>query len=188
MHRRYLEFPSFMYATTVLVVSDATLEDTGCVAALAMAASALVVGLPESTHLVTKQLSVGQLVKVFVSTVVDSGRTGVAVHPVHVIYIRLYAKNTCERFDCNIETISASDNSTAAGFIAQVKSLSTTGAKLLQSIRSKQDGMHWEWPQTRIFHSHWIDPEDKLQDLELTIRVYGHCSINLYFFSCWGHR
>lgn len=105
--RRYLEFPSFMYVTTVLVVSDATLGDTvrgfwhvvcsniqvmmlsahiqGCVAALAMAASALVVGLPESTHLVTKQLSVGQLVKVFVSTVVDSGRTGVAVHPVHVL-------------------------------------------------------------------------------------------------------
>lgn len=56
-----------------------------CVAALAMAASAFVVGLPESTHLVTKQLAFGQLVNVFVSTVVDGGRTGVAVHPVHVV-------------------------------------------------------------------------------------------------------
>ncbi|KAL2660319.1 hypothetical protein AAZV13_03G133900 [Glycine max] len=228
--RRYLEFPSFMYVTTVLVVSDATLGDTvrgfwhvvcsniqvmmlsllslqligphrfnSCVAALAMAASAFVVGLPESTHLVTKQLAFGQLVNVFVSTVVDGGRTGVAVHPVHVVcstafggvaavlamllpfprlahyetrkFYRLYAKNTCERFDCNIEAISASDNSTAVGFIAQAKSLSTTGAKLLQIIRSKQDGMHWEWPQTRIFNSHWIDPEDELQHLELTIRA-----------------
>ena len=31
--------------------------------------------------------------------------------------------------------------------------------------------MHWEWPQTRIFNSHWIDPEDELQHLELTMRA-----------------
>ncbi|XP_020213745.1 uncharacterized protein LOC109797974 [Cajanus cajan] len=233
--RRYLEFPSFTYATTLLIVSDATLAQTlrGCwrvlcsnvqvmilsllslhligpsnftnaVAALAMAASVFVVALPERSHLVTKQLAFGQLVNVFVSTAVDGGKTGVAVHAIHVVcstafgalaslasfvatpfpyprlayyqtkkLYRLYAENTCERFNCIIEAISASDNSTATGFFTQAKSLSTTGAKLLQSIRTKLDGMHWERPQTKIFNPHWIDPEEKLQDLELPIRAMG---------------
>ncbi|KAK7396498.1 hypothetical protein VNO78_17548 [Psophocarpus tetragonolobus] len=221
--RRYLEFPSFMYSTAVLIVSDATLGDTlrGCwhvlcsnihvmllslvtlqligphnftnsVAAVAMAASAFLVALPESTHLVTKQLAFGQLVNVYVSSVVDGGKGGVTMHPIHVVcstafgavasvlamllpfpclashqtkkLYRLYTKNICERLNCNIEAISASDNSTAVCFFTQAKSLSTTGAKLLQSIRSKQDGMHWE-----RFNPNWIDPEEKLQDMELPI-------------------
>ncbi|TKY62266.1 p-hydroxybenzoic acid efflux pump subunit AaeB [Spatholobus suberectus] len=228
--RRYLEFPSFMYATTVLIVSDATLGDTlrGCwhvlcsniqvmvlsllslqligphnftnlVAALAMAGSAFAVALPESTNLVTKQLAFGQLVNVYVSTVVTGPEGGVAIHPIHVVcstafgavasvlamlipfpllayyeirkLYRLYAKNTCERFDCNIEVISASDNSTAVSFLTQAKSLSTTGDRLHQSITSKLDGMHWE--RTKVFNRHWIDPEEKQLDLELPIRAMG---------------
>ncbi|RDX82086.1 hypothetical protein CR513_37168, partial [Mucuna pruriens] len=228
--RRYLEFPSFTYATTVLIVSEATLGDAlrGCwrvlcsniqvmvlsllslrfigprnfsneVAALAMAASTFLVALPESTHLVTKQLAFGQLVNVYVSTVVDDGRSGLPMHTLHVIcstafgalasliaillpyprlayyqarkFYGLYAENACERFNCNIEAISAPDKSTAVGFFTQAKFLCTTGAKLLQSIRSTLDGIHWERPQTSIFKPHWIDPEEKLQDLELPIRA-----------------
>ncbi|KAK7336962.1 hypothetical protein VNO77_17516 [Canavalia gladiata] len=227
--RRYLEFPSYTYSTTVLIVSDATLGDTlrGCwhvfcasihvmifsilslevigphnftnlVAALAMAAGAFVVALPESTHLVPKQIAFGMLVNVYVSTVIDGGQTGVFMHPIHVVcstalgalasllallfpyprlayyeigkFYRLYAENAFERLNCNIEAISASDNSTAVGFFTQTKFLSKTGAKLLQSIRSKLDGMRWERLQTRIFSPHWVDLEEKLQDLEIPIR------------------
>jgi len=35
----------------------------------------------------------------------------------------------------------------------------------------KQDALEWEQLQTRIFNSHWIDPEDKLQYFELPIRA-----------------
>jgi hypothetical protein len=49
-------------------------------------------------------------------------------------FYQLYSENTSERLNCNIEAISASDNSTAVGFITQAKYLSTTGDKLLQSI------------------------------------------------------
>lgn len=35
---------------------------------------------------------------------------------------------------------------------------------------NKQDGMHWERPQTLISNSCCIDPEEKLQDLEIPIR------------------
>ncbi|KAL2344959.1 hypothetical protein Fmac_006244 [Flemingia macrophylla] len=230
--RRYLEFPSFTYVTTLLIVSDAALGDTlrGCwrvacsnvlvmllsllslyligpsnftdaVAAAAMAASVFVVAIPEWSHLVAKQLAFGQLVNVFVSTAVDRGEAGVAAPAIHVVcstafgalaavlamllpfprlayyqtrkLYRLYAENICERFNCNIEVISASDKATAVGFFTQTKSLSTTGAKLLKSIRSKLDGMHWERPRTRIFNPHWIDPDEKLQDMELPMRAMG---------------
>ncbi|XP_027352380.1 uncharacterized protein LOC113863134 [Abrus precatorius] len=227
--RRYLEFPSYTYSTTVLIVSDATLGDAlrGCwhvicasvqimiisilslqvigphnftnsVAALAMMASTFVIALPESTHLVSKQLAFGQLVNVYVSTVIDGGQEGVFVHPISVVcstalgavasvlamlfpyprlahnqtrkFYRLYAENTLERLNCNIEAISASDNSTAVGFSNQAKFLFTTGAKLQESIRTKLDGLRWEQPQTRIFNPDWIDLEEKLQALEIPIR------------------
>ncbi|KAK7396499.1 hypothetical protein VNO78_17549 [Psophocarpus tetragonolobus] len=244
--QRYLTFPSFIYSTTVLIVSDATLGDTlrGCwhvlcasiqvmmlslfslkligpenftnlVAALAMAASAFVVALPESTNVVIKQLAFGQLVNVYVRTVIEGAEEGLLMHPIRIVcstalgalasliamllpypclaysqsrkLYPLYAKNTCERLNYNIEAISALDNSAAIGFFTQARSLCTTGTKLLQSIRSKldqatnflfdldffikQDGMHWERLQTRIFNHHQIDPEENLQDFELPIRA-----------------
>ncbi|KAK7245262.1 hypothetical protein RIF29_40099 [Crotalaria pallida] len=171
---------------------------TNRVAALAVAVCSFVVALPESTHLMTKRIAFGQLVIVYVSTVIHGAQSGVVIHPIHVAcstalgaiasvlamlfpyprlayfearkFYRLYTENASERLNCNIETISASDNSTADGFFTQAKPLSTVGAKLLQSIRSNQDGMLWERPQTRIFNPHCIGLEEKLQDLEIPIR------------------
>ncbi|XP_061341495.1 uncharacterized protein LOC133287827 [Gastrolobium bilobum] len=171
---------------------------TNGVAALAVAASAFVVALPESTHLLTKRIAFGQLVNVYVSTVIYGGQEGVAMHPIQVAcstalgalasvlamlvpyprlayyeerkFYRLYKENTSERLNCNIEAISASDNSAAVGFLTQAKFLSTMGAKLLENIRSKLDGMHWERPQKKIFNPHYVDREEDLQDLEIPLR------------------
>ncbi|XP_012569397.1 uncharacterized protein [Cicer arietinum] len=167
------------------------------IAALALAASAFLVALPASTNLMTKRIAFGQLVIVYVSTIIYR-QEGVAVHSIHVAcsaalgalasvlamllpyprlaydeamkFYRIYTKNTSERLNCNIEAISASDNSTAVGFKTQAEYLSTTGTKLHQSIITKLDGMHWEQPQRIIFNSNRIDTEAKLQDLDITIR------------------
>ncbi|KAJ1387236.1 hypothetical protein SESBI_40149 [Sesbania bispinosa] len=105
------------------------------------------------------------LVNVYVSIVIDGAQAGVAMQPIYVAcstslgalasvlamllpyprltyyearkFYRLYIKNTSERLNCNIEAISATDNSTAAGFLTQAKCLSTAGAKLLLSMGSK---------------------------------------------------
>jgi len=59
---------------------------TSLVAALAMAVSAFLVALPvESTHLVTKQIAFGQLVNVYVRTVIDGAEEKVAMHTIHVV-------------------------------------------------------------------------------------------------------
>lgn len=54
------------------------------VAAVAVAASAFVVALPESTHLLTKRIAFGQLVIVYVSTVIHGAQAGVTAHSIHV--------------------------------------------------------------------------------------------------------
>lgn len=58
---------------------------TESVAAAAVAGGAFVVGLPESTHLMTKRIAFGQLVIVHVSTVIHGAEeAGILVHPIHV--------------------------------------------------------------------------------------------------------
>ncbi|XP_027935704.1 uncharacterized protein LOC114190850 [Vigna unguiculata] len=177
---------------------------TSLVAALAMAVSAFLVALPvESTHLVTKQIAFGQLVNVYVRTVIDGAEEKVAMHTIHVVcstalgavaavlamllpcpsprlaisqkrkLCKLYIHNICERLNCNMKVISSSNNSVVVGYVTLAKSLSTTGVKLLHSIRSKLDTMDWEQPLTRIFNSDKIDVQDKLQYFELPIRAMG---------------
>lgn len=57
---------------------------TSGLAAAAVAASAFVVAVPEWSHLTTKRIAFGQLVIVYVSTVVRGGEGGVLRHPIHV--------------------------------------------------------------------------------------------------------
>ncbi|CAK8543735.1 unnamed protein product [Lathyrus sativus] len=168
-----------------------------CMAALAVAVGAFVVALPVSTNLLTKRIAYGQLVIIYVSTVIHGAEEGVATHSIHVAcstalgaiasvlamllpyprvayyeakkFYQLYTENTSERLNCNIEAISASDNSTAVGFKIQAKYLSATGAKLIHCIRTTLDGMYWDRPQTIISNSR-IDLEEKLQDSDIPIR------------------
>ncbi|KAG2405976.1 uncharacterized protein HKW66_Vig0052310 [Vigna angularis] len=156
---------------------------TNLVAAVAMAISAFLVALPvESTHLVTKQIAFGQLVNVYVRTAIDGAEEKVAMHTIHVVcstalgavasVLAMLLPCPSPRFAYS-QMISASNNSVVVGYFTLAKSLSATGVKLRQSIRSKLDTMDWERPQRRIFNSHKIDLQDKLQYLELPMRAMG---------------
>ncbi|RHN46675.1 hypothetical protein MtrunA17_Chr7g0244781 [Medicago truncatula] len=57
---------------------------SNCMAALAVATGAFVVALPKSTHLLTKRIAYGQLVIVYVRTVIHGPQEGVATHSIHV--------------------------------------------------------------------------------------------------------
>ncbi|XP_058737918.1 uncharacterized protein LOC131610067 [Vicia villosa] len=168
-----------------------------CMAALAVALGAFLVSLPVSTNLLTKRIAYAQLVIIYVSTVIYGAKQGVATHSIHVAcstalgaiasvlamllpyprvayyeakkFYQLYTENTSERLNCNIDAISASDNSTAVGYKTRAKYLSTTGAKLLHCVTTTLDGMYWERPQSIISNSR-IELEEKLQDLDIPIR------------------
>ncbi|MED6121063.1 hypothetical protein PIB30_026687 [Stylosanthes scabra] len=81
-------------------------------------------------------------------------------------FYRLYIENISERLNCNLETISATDNLTAVSFFSQAKSLSKVGSKLFQRMKSNMNGIHWEMPH----NPHCIDPKERLQDMEVPIR------------------
>lgn len=57
---------------------------SGAAAAVAVAVSAFVVALPERTHLLTKRIAFGQLVIVYVGTVIHGGQTSFLMHPIRV--------------------------------------------------------------------------------------------------------
>lgn len=51
---------------------------------------------------------------------------------------KLFAENALERFNLFVKAFSAEDNISTLAFISQAKSLVSTGAKLLQRIKTKQ--------------------------------------------------
>ncbi|KAL1350117.1 hypothetical protein HN51_014265 [Arachis hypogaea] len=164
-------------------------------AAMMVAAGSFLVALPGSLELVAKRIAFGQLVIVHVSAAINSAaEAGVTVYPIHAAsstalgvvasilamllpyprlayyevrkLYRLYTDNISERLNWNIDTITASDSSTAVGFSNQSMTLSTIGAKLFQRTEVNMKGMHWERPH----NPHCIDPKERLQDLEVPIR------------------
>ncbi|XP_028765600.1 uncharacterized protein LOC114750129 [Neltuma alba] len=168
-------------------------------AAGAVAVGALVVAMPESSHLMSKRIAFGQLVIVYVKTVIDGADAGVMAHPIHVasstalgalasvlamlfpyphlacLQIRnvykLYVAHASERLNHNLQALSALDNASALDWFTEAKSLSTVGSKLLDCIRCKLDGMRWERPQVTISDpNYYAHPEEHLQDMELTLR------------------
>ncbi|XP_031275955.1 uncharacterized protein LOC116134422 [Pistacia vera] len=171
--------------------------NNGLAAAVA-AVTAFMVALPESTHLMAKRIAFGQIVIVCVGTVIHGAETGVVMHPIHVASstalgafasvlammvpypnlayyeikktCRLYAENASERLNLLVKAFCANDNTAAFDFILEAKSLFIAGAKLLLSIKQKQDAMLWERPQFRFFKPDCLSPSEKLQELEISIR------------------
>ncbi|KAH7553667.1 hypothetical protein JRO89_XS12G0040200 [Xanthoceras sorbifolium] len=171
---------------------------TSGLAAVVVAVTALVVALPESTHLMTKRIAFGQIVIMCVGTVIHGAETGVVMHPVHVASstalgafasvlamllpyprlayyevkktCRLYAQNASERLNLFVKAFSAQDNTAAQDLISDAKFLFRAGAKLLLSIKDKQEGMLWERPQIRFWKPNYIDPRERLQELEIPIK------------------
>ncbi|KAJ7977109.1 p-hydroxybenzoic acid efflux pump subunit aaeB [Quillaja saponaria] len=167
---------------------------TNCLAAWAVAMSAFVVALPESSNLMCKRIAFGNLVIVYVGTIIHGAETGVVMHPIHVTsstalgalasvlamlfpYPRLAyyevwkaRQSYIERLKHFRDAICAPDNITACNFISEAKSLSGAAAKLLQSIKSNQEGMLGESPPVRFFEPHCVNQMKKLQDMEISIR------------------
>ncbi|KAL5550000.1 hypothetical protein UlMin_000176, partial [Ulmus minor] len=186
-------FPSWL---TLWIIGPARL--TRELAAVAVAISAFVVALPESTPLLAKRLAFGQIVIVYVGTVVHGSSTGSFMHPIHVASSttlgalasvlamllpfprlaycevrkswRLYAENASQRLSLIVEAISDQHNSTAHDFIAQQKYLSQTGLELLQTVNNNLGGMVWERPQIIFLKPNCAELGEKLQDMEIPIR------------------
>ncbi|KAJ7972538.1 p-hydroxybenzoic acid efflux pump subunit aaeB [Quillaja saponaria] len=171
--QRLLEYPAFSYVTTILIVPDATLGDTfrGCwhvfyanfqvmtlsmltlwvigptrfttsMAALAVAVTAFVVALPKSTHLTCKQIAFGQIVIVYVGTVIHGAQTGIVMHPIRVA------------------------SSTTLGALASVLVMLFPYPR----VAYFEEGMLWERPQVRFFKPKSVNPGQKLQDMEISVR------------------
>ncbi|KAJ7977110.1 p-hydroxybenzoic acid efflux pump subunit aaeB [Quillaja saponaria] len=159
---------------------------TNCLAAWAVAMSAFVVALPESSNLMCKRIAFGNLVIVYVGTIIHGAETGVVMHPIHVtsstalgalasVLAMLFPvwkarQSYIERLKHFRDAICAPDNITACNFISEAKSLSGAAAKLLQSIKSNQEGMLGESPPVRFFEPHCVNQMKKLQDMEISIR------------------
>ncbi|KAG6603663.1 hypothetical protein SDJN03_04272, partial [Cucurbita argyrosperma subsp. sororia] len=119
-------------------------------AAVAVAVSAFMVALPERTHLLTKRIAFGQLVIVYVGTMRKLSRG--------------YTENGCERTAAMVDGLGARSKAEAAASMADAKSLSIYGTKLLQSIKANMGGMIWERSQTGI------DIAEKLEEIEVAMR------------------
>ncbi|KAJ7977108.1 p-hydroxybenzoic acid efflux pump subunit aaeB [Quillaja saponaria] len=156
--------------------------------------SAFVVALPESSNLMCKRIAFGNLVIVYVGTIIHGAETGIVMHPIHVTSstalgalasvlamlfpyprlayyeVRKARRSYIERLKHFRDAISASGNITACNFITEAKSLSGAAEKLLQSIKTNQEGMLWERPQVRFFKPHCINSVKKLQDMEISVR------------------
>ncbi|KAK1562731.1 hypothetical protein Q3G72_016248 [Acer saccharum] len=167
-------------------------------AAAVVAVTSFVVALPESTDLLAKRIAFGQIVIVCVGTVIHGAETGVVMHPIHVASstalgalasvlamllpfpclsyyevkktCRLYAENASQRLNLFVKAFCAQNNTAAQDLISESKSLFKAVAKLLRNIKNKQEGMLWERPQIRFLKHNYIDPTEKLQELEIPIK------------------
>nr|GMD69351.1 uncharacterized protein LOC109193187 [Ipomoea batatas] len=69
-----------------------------------------------------------------------------------------------------VKAFSAEDNASALSLVSQVKSLNTSGAKLLQNIKSKQESMQWERYPIKFFRPYCKNPGERLQEYETPLR------------------
>ncbi|CAN6576376.1 unnamed protein product [Malus baccata var. baccata] len=180
------------------------------VAAVAVALSAFVVALPESTHLLSKRIAFGQFVIVYVGTVIHGAQTGVVMHPLGVASStalgafasvvamlfpyprlsyyevskswRMYAGNASQRLACFVEAISSRDKSGALEFLSRGQSLSKKAAKLLQSISNNLETMVWERPLIKFQKPNYLDSGERLQEIEVPLR-----GMEIALSSCNSH-
>ncbi|XP_068340276.1 uncharacterized protein [Pyrus communis] len=180
------------------------------VAVVAVALSAFVVALPESTHLMSKRIAFGQFVSVYVGTVIHGAQTGVVMHPLGVASStvlgafasivamlfpyprlsynevskswRMYAGNASQRLARFVEAISSRDKSGALELLSRGQSLSKEAAKLLQSISNNLEPMVWERPHIKFLKPNYLDSGERLQEIEVPLR-----GMEIALSSCSSH-
>ncbi|XP_038717511.1 uncharacterized protein LOC120010750 [Tripterygium wilfordii] len=166
--------------------------------ALAVTLAAFVVVLPEGTHLIAKRIALGQIVITYVIGFINGPHTEAVMHPVHVAAstgvgvmacvlalvfpyprlaclevkqnCKLLADNDSERLKLLVKAFCAEDNILAQESVSQAKYLTVTGTKLLQSIKRYQESMKWEKLPFNFLRSYYINPSQKLQELEIPLR------------------
>ncbi|KAK2643134.1 hypothetical protein Ddye_024897 [Dipteronia dyeriana] len=171
---------------------------TSSTTALAVALAAYVVVLPEGTHLIAKRIALGQIVITYVIGFINGEHTEAVFHPMHVAastavgvfacvlalllpYPRLaccevkqnskqLAENVSERLKLYVKAFCAEDNTSALASISQAKSLAIGATKLFQNIKRYQESMKWERLPFRFLRSYYMNPVEKLQDLEIPLR------------------
>ncbi|KAL1552728.1 hypothetical protein AAHA92_13492 [Salvia divinorum] len=171
---------------------------TAATTSAVVAASAFVVALPESTHLVAKRIALGQIVLVYVVAFINGDRTEPVMHPLHLAAstalgvaacvlalllpfpslaywqvtenCKLYIDNASERLKLFIKAFSAEDKSSPKILICQAKSLNKAANKFLHCIKSKQESMQWEREPIKFLKSYKKNPAQPLQGLETIMR------------------
>uniref|UniRef100_A0A7N0TYJ5 Integral membrane bound transporter domain-containing protein n=1 Tax=Kalanchoe fedtschenkoi TaxID=63787 RepID=A0A7N0TYJ5_KALFE len=167
-------------------------------AAVAIAVSSFMVGLPKSSSLLTKRIAFVQIVLVYAGAVIHGKSTGVLMHPVHIAASTLhgalasvvalllpfprlaysevkkecclYAGNASKRLGFLVNAFCAENKQAAADLLLQANSASKAGSLLIQSIKLKRDGMAWERRMVRFMKPSAVKPADRLQNLEIPLR------------------
>ncbi|GAB4833781.1 hypothetical protein Ancab_032030 [Ancistrocladus abbreviatus] len=167
-------------------------------AAFAVGLLALGVALPESTPLMSKRIAFGQLVIVYVGTVIQGSNTQIVMHPLHVAastglgvlasilamvlpfpYLatfevrekcKLYLENASERLNLYMKAIVAEESSAVLELAAEAKTLTESAANHLQTVQRYQDGMLWEMPHLRLLRPDYKHPAERLQEVETSLR------------------
>ncbi|XP_075508181.1 uncharacterized protein LOC142545092 [Primulina tabacum] len=169
--------------------------NTGTTAAV-VSISAFVVALPESTHLISKRIALGQIVIVYVIACIKGTETEVIMHPVRVAAstaigvvacvlallfpvpglaffevrenFKLYLGNASERLKLLVKAFSSEDGTFQNGLISQAKFLNINASKLLRNIELKQDSMKWE--PTMLFKPFQKNSGENLRNLETALK------------------
>ncbi|KAF6172075.1 hypothetical protein GIB67_029493 [Kingdonia uniflora] len=165
---------------------------------LALTLSTFVITLSKSTQVITKRVALAQIVILYAVTSVDGVLVDAIMHPIHVAAstaigalasllalvfpyptlayfqvkkkCKLFGENALERLELNTKAFCAEKNISAHATISQTKSLATTGTKLLQSIKLKQESMRWERPQFEFSRPQNLTTKDRLEIIEVPLR------------------
>ncbi|KAG9128809.1 hypothetical protein Leryth_009566 [Lithospermum erythrorhizon] len=147
--------------------------------AAAVAVSSFMVVLPENTHLISKRIALGQIVITYVIAFVNSRKIEPMLHPIHVASstavgmkkdCKNFSDNASERLKLFLKAFSAEDNTSAQAFISQAKLLAASGAKLLHTIKSKQERMQWEKIPFKFLKPGCKNPSLRFQDFEIPLK------------------
>ncbi|KAL5581042.1 hypothetical protein UlMin_013484 [Ulmus minor] len=153
------------------------------ITALAVALGAFVVALPESTHLVSKRIALGQIVIVYVIGFINGDHTDPIMHPLRVAASTAVGVLACvlalllpiprlafEETKALSGGFCADDTTSARESISQAKSLASAASKLLPLVKRCQEIMQWERPPLKFLKPVCNNPGEKIQDLEVPLR------------------
>ncbi|KAM7280377.1 hypothetical protein ACFE04_007511 [Oxalis oulophora] len=171
---------------------------TNSTTAVAVAAAAFIVVLPEGTHLKAKRIALGQIVIIYVIGFINGGRTEVVMHPVHVAAstgvgvlacvlalllpyprmatcrvkkcCKLLSENASKELKLYVKAFCAEDKTSALSSVSQAKLLSMTRAKLVLSIKLYQESMKWERLPFKFLRHFYMNTGERLGAIEEPLR------------------